>query len=102
MPKLSSDDHTLGSIRETVETLKQILTQIEGVAIAFDATKGLESVKIEKETSRKDGLAFLQQWADCARDAVREVRIERSKNGVSGNSGTYPVEPQKPPKSKRK
>jgi hypothetical protein len=99
MPKLSSGRHTAGSIRQVVVHLQEIIKQIEHAAAVLETVKHAHDVEIMQETSLVDGVKFIQQWADCARDAVRDLKINATKNGVPAKSDTSPIGKKEPQKS---
>lgn len=90
MPKLSSGRHTAGSIRQVVVHLQEIIKQIEYSAAVLKSVEHVSDVVIKQETSLIDGVKFLQQWADCARDAVRDLKLNAEKHAVPAKSDTSP------------
>lgn len=101
MPRISKGPHTPQSLRHTAENLKQIATQIEVAAVLMETIPEVPSVVINYEQGRTDGLAWLQQWADGARDAVRVAKLERLRSVSPGNPPVSPA-PAKSAKPKQK
>ena len=90
MPRISKQLHTTASLREALATLDRIASQVRSSIESMETVPTLDFVEIQYETSLIDGTAFLQQWADAARDAIREAK-RKSLQAVSGKSDTCPI-----------
>lgn len=102
MAKPSKGRHTVASLDQVLERLKEITAQVQVSKTLMEMSPTIPELDVLYEVSLIDGMRFVQQWADALRDAARDARLAATRNGSVSDSKPVSDSPKNEHKTRRK